>query len=296
MKTPYIYFGTKGYYYESDSGADQYIAGNSATSLTLAAAGMVPVDHTAGTANVSTSTDAFRIIVKSDGTESSAEMGSAYTTFFIDDEGNRNSTSGFVSTKPQAGNAVSLNAGAWGVASSGQITLIAYSADGTNGYLIDATDQWIIRELITATHGSSAASFGGVAAASTNAALYATPAIQQTGMFNMSNYLGCDPVDTSTAAVIGVDVDYTNGGTYEVEKTKIAFKAGSGAAALDYVVLTHAANKFKDICAAMESLRNGSYAKKAGGAYVFTELMSGNKTFWDNEFGIVGAHMVNTTL
>ena len=51
MKTTYVYFGQKGYYYESDSSADQYVAGDSATSLTLAAAGMVPVDHTAGTAN-----------------------------------------------------------------------------------------------------------------------------------------------------------------------------------------------------------------------------------------------------
>ena len=180
--------------------------------------------------------------------------------------------------------------------SSGVITLANFSTDNDHGYLIDAADQWIIREFINSGHGQKMAGFGGIASASTNAALYATPAIQQTGMFNMSNYLGCDPVDTSTAATIGVDVDYDNGGSYEVEKTKIAFKAGSGAASLDYVVLTHAANKFKDICAAMESLRNGSFAKNSDGAYVFTELMSGNKTFWDNEFGIVGCHMVNTTL
>ena len=179
---------------------------------------------------------------------------------------------------------------------SGVITLTNYSTDNDHGYLIDAADQWIIREVINTTHGSSQGSFGGVASQSTNAALYATPAIQQTGMFNMSNYLGCDPVDTSTAAEIGVDVDYTNGGSYEVEKTKIIFSGGDGGLTQDYAVITHAANKFKDICAAMESFRNGSYAKKAGGAYVFTELMTGRKTVWDNEFGIVGCHMVNTTL
>lgn len=178
--------------------------------------------------------------------------------------------------------------------SSGIITLTNYATDNNHGYLVDATDQWIIREYISSDHGQKMAGFGGIASASTNAALYATPAIQQTGMFNMSDFLGADPVDTSTAAVIGVDVDYDNGGTYEVEKTKLMFKGRDGGATQDYVVLTHAANKFKDILAAMESLRNGSYAKKAGGAYVFTELMSGNKTFWDDEFGIVGCHMVNT--
>lgn len=178
--------------------------------------------------------------------------------------------------------------------SSGVITLTNYTTDNDHGYLIDAADQWIIREYISGDHGQKMAGFGGIAAASTNAALYATPAIQQTGMFNMSNFLGADPVDTSTAAIIGVDVDYDNGGSYEVEKTKLIFKGRDGGTTQDYVVLTHAANKFKDICAAMESLRNGSYAKKAKGAYVFTELMSGNKTFWDDEFGIVGCHMVNT--
>ena len=41
--------------------------------------------------------------------------------------------------------------------------------------------------------------------------------------------------------VVGVDVDGT-----AVEKTKISFRGGDGGATVDYVVLTHAANKFKD--------------------------------------------------
>ena len=59
MKTTYIYFGQKGYYYESDSGADQYVAGDSATSLTLPVAGMVPIDHTRNPANTARSTDVY---------------------------------------------------------------------------------------------------------------------------------------------------------------------------------------------------------------------------------------------
>jgi len=62
MKTTYVYFGTKGYYYESDSSGDQEVGGDSATSLTLAGAGLLPVDHAHNTA--STSTDAYNIIIK----------------------------------------------------------------------------------------------------------------------------------------------------------------------------------------------------------------------------------------
>ncbi|WP_348717967.1 hypothetical protein, partial [uncultured Algoriphagus sp.] len=62
MKSTYIYFGTKGYHYESDANGDQYINGNSATALVKADSGLVPGNHTAGTANTSTSTDAYRII------------------------------------------------------------------------------------------------------------------------------------------------------------------------------------------------------------------------------------------
>jgi hypothetical protein len=282
----YVYFGKRSHFSHlaNTGGALQQ-----SDTLTAANFGIVPADFTAGT-----STDAARgieVLIHT-GEANGSTRGTAVSALL-------DVAKGTAFASPIAttviGDVSRMIWDATGI-SSGVITVANFGADGTNGYLIDATDQWVIRELISGTHGSSAASFGGVAAASTNAALYATPAIQQTGMFNMSNFLGADPVDTSTAATIGVDIDYDNGGTYEVEKTKLSFKGGDGGATVDYVVLTHAANKFKDICAAMESLRNGSYAKKAGGAYIFTNLMSGEKTFWDNEFGIVGAHMVNTTL
>ena len=64
MKTPYIYFGTKGYYYESDSSGDQEVGGDSATSLTLTGAGLLPVDHANGASDDSTSLDAYRIVIK----------------------------------------------------------------------------------------------------------------------------------------------------------------------------------------------------------------------------------------
>ncbi len=54
MKTTYIYFGQKGYYYESDASGDQEVGGDSATSLTLAGAGRLPIDHANGASDDST--------------------------------------------------------------------------------------------------------------------------------------------------------------------------------------------------------------------------------------------------
>jgi len=161
------------------------------------------------------------------------------------------------------------------VIASGVLQIRNFATDGTNGYLMNTANQIVVRELI----------------GSTNDALTDVPAIQQAGTFNMSMFLGADPVDTNTAAIVGVDIDGT-----ALEKTMLKFKGGDGGATNDYVVLTHAENKFKDICAAMESLRNGSYAKMGEGVYTFTDLINRGKTFWDNEFGIVGCHLVNTTL
>lgn len=174
---------------------------------------------------------------------------------------------------------------------SGVLTVDNFGDSGTNGYLIDATDQWIIREKI----------------GSTNDALSDVPAIQQAGCFNMSNFRGCDPVDTATAATIGVGITGIGaygtgtrsavGGTVsEIDQTKIIFDGGDGGATQDFIILTHTTGKFKDVCAAMESLRNGGNAKFGKGMYTFTDLMSGSLTFFDNELGIIGCHMVNTTL
>ena len=56
---------------------------------------------------------------------------------------------------------------------SGVLTIANFGADGTDGYLIDATDQWIIREYV----------------GSTNDALTDVPAAQQRATFNMRHYL-----------------------------------------------------------------------------------------------------------
>ena len=264
MKTPYIYFGTKGYYYESDATADQYLAGDSATSLTLAVAGMVPVDHTAGTANTSTSTAAYRILVKSDGTEASAEAGSAYTSFFYPIDGSIT----FVATKPQAGGVIELNAGAWGVASSGQVTFIAYSADGTNGYDIQADDKVFVEQI--ARHDST----GNGASATNLSSAHAYP---------MTAFLGANPV-----AYAG---EYWDGTA--LDQTDLHFLSTDGTGTDDIIRVIHTAGKYPDLVKTMEAIANcGIYNR----AVTFYDLdINGAETFaggptlsGQNDLGIVG--------
>jgi len=263
MKTTYIYFGQKGYHYESDGSGDQNVNDGA---LTRADHGLVPVDHTAGTANTSTSTDAYRIIIKSDGTEASAEMGSAYDTFFIDDEGVRNSQDGFVATKPQADNAVSLNAGAFGVSSTGTIAIVAYGTDGTNGYDVQDDDKLWVEQ--TAAHDSAGNGYGGVGA------MMAYP---------MSNFLGANPI-----AYAGVHWDGTN-----LDRTDLHFENSDGTGSDDIIVLVHTAGKYPEIVKTMEAIDNcGVY----GRAVTFYDLdINGAETFaggptlsGNNDLGIVG--------
>ena len=262
MKTTYVYFGQKGYHYESDGTADQYLAGDTATALTKAAAGLIPADHTAGTANVSTSTDAYRILVKSDGTEASAEAGSAYTGFFYPTDGSIT----FVATKPQAGGVIELNAGAWGAASSGQITFIAYSADGTNGYDIQADDKVFVEQV--AAHDAAGNGFGGVGG------MMAYP---------MSNFLGANPVALAW--------EYWNGDS--LDQTDLHFENSDGTGTDDIIRLIHTAGKYPDIVKTMEAIDNcGGYDR----AVTFFDLdINGIQTFaggptlsGNNDLGIRG--------
>ena len=236
--------------------------------LTAANFGIVPANFTAGA-----STDAARgieVVIRT-GEANDDTRGTAISALLDFSTG-----AAFAADVQDTviGDASHLTFPAMGIA-SGVLTIANFGADGTDCYLIDATDQWIIRETV----------------ASTNDALTDVPAAQQRATFNMRHYLGCDPVDTGTAAVVGVDVDGT-----AVEKTKISFRGGDGGATVDYVVLTHAANKFKDVAAAMEELANGDYHRTAAGIYTFTDLITsgGNKaTKQEIELGIVGCHMVN---
>lgn len=261
MKTPYIYFGQKGYHYESDSGADQYINGNSATALTRGASGLVPGDHTAGIGNTSTSTDAYRILIKSDGTEASAEAGSNYTEFFYPTDGSIT----FVATKPQAGGVIELNAAGWGAASSGQLTVVAYT-DTANGYDIQDNDKVWVEQV--AAHDQAGNGYGGAGAA------FAYP---------MSSFLGANPAALAWEHWDGTALDQTD--------LHFLHQGGGGTNAIIRVI--HTAGKYPDLVKTMEAIANcGIYNR----AIAFYDLdINGNEYFAggpslssQNDLGIVG--------
>ena len=193
-------------------------------------------------------------------------MGSAYDTFFIDDEGTRNSQSGFVATKPQAGNAVALNAGGWGVSSSGTIAIIAYGTDGTNGYDIQNDDKLWVEQI--AAHDAAGNGFGGVGG------MFAYP---------MSNFLGANPI-----AYAGVHWDGTN-----LDRTDLHFENSDGTGSDDIIVLVHTAGKYPDIVKTMEAIDNCGVYDRAITFYDLdingTETFAGGPTLsGNNDLGIVG--------
>ena len=262
MKSTYVFFGQKGYFYETDSGADQYINGNSAAVMVLADSGLVPADHTAGIANTSTSTDVYRILIKSDGTEGSDECGTNYTSFFYPTDGSIT----FVAKRPQAGGVIELNAAGWGAASSGQLTVVAYGGDGANGYDIQDDDKVWVEQV--AAGDAAGNGFGGAGAA------FAYP---------MSNFLGANPVTYNGEHWDGTALDQTD----------LRFISRDGTGTEDIIRLIHDAGRYPDICRTMIAIANcGVYDR----AITFYDLdMNGNETFaggpslsGHNDLGIKG--------
>jgi len=261
----YVYFGKRSHFSHLSNGNQ-----NSDT-LSTTNFGIVPANR-AYNDGLTEAAVGIEVFIRTLGAAASTR-GSAYTNDFVSGAA-FTAGSDATATTSEIGDVTKLVPAGY-VIDTGVLQIRNFATDGVNGYLINAADQIVVRELI----------------GSTNNALTDVPAIQQAGTYNMANFLGADPVDTATAAVVGVDVDGT-----ALEKTKLVFKGGDGGATQDQIIITHAANKFKDICAAIESLRNGSHAKMGKGFYVFTDLINGGKTFFDNEFGIVGCHLINTTL
>jgi len=268
----YVYFGKRSHFSCLANGSVQ-----ASDALTAANFGIVPADFTAATAT---------------------EFAQGYEIFIQTKEAN-GSTRGTALTAlgdaltgvVKAGNAAAkattiiddvtrLKFDTVGM-SSGALTVANFGADGTDGYLVDAADRWIIREKI----------------GSTNDAMSDVPAINQALCINMANFISADPVDTATAATVGIGIIGGNadglGGTIaDIDQTLLSFKSVKGDATNDTILLTHTSGAYKDVCIAMEELANGTYHRQSKGYYTFTDLMSGNKTIWDNRLGIIGCSMI----
>ena len=247
MKTTYVYFGQKGYLYETDSGADQTINGGS--TLTLADHGMVPIDHTRNIANVSTSTDAYRIVIKA-ATSAASTRGANFTHDFVTGAA---FTAGAdaTATTSEIGDVTELNADSWGV-SSGVITIANFSTDGDNGYLIGDNDKFWVEQV--ARHDAA----GNGPSASNLSSAFAYP---------MTSFLGANPVEYAGEHYDGTALDQTD----------LHFLKTDGTGDDDIIRIIHTAGKYPDIVKTMEAIANcGVYNR----AITFYDLdINGVETF-----------------
>ena len=270
MKQTYIYFGQKGYLYELDSdGADQTINGGS--TLTLAAHGMVPGNHTRAeddpadaTQGNDTSIDAYRIVIKA-ATSAANTRGTAYTHDFVTGAA---FTAGAdaTATTSEIGDVTELNnSDAFGV-SSGVITIVNYATDNPHGYLIGNNDKFWVEQV--AAHDAASNNYGGVGGS------FAYP---------MSNFLGANPV-----AYAGEHYDGT-----ALDQTDLHFVGRLGDGTDDIIRIIHTAGKYPDLCKTMEAIDHCGIYNRAVTFYDLDKL--GNETFaggpslsGKNDLGIVG--------
>lgn len=241
MKTTYIYFGQKGYYYESDSSGDQEVGGDSATSLTLAGAGLLPVDHAHNTA--STSTDAYNIIIKA-ATGTTGDRADDNLTDFL------TGAAFAAAANPAAGDVTALRAKDWDVANTSQVTVI--TASGSVGYDIQNNDKLWLEQV--ARHDAA----GNGPSASNLSSAFAYP---------MANFMGANPV-----AYAGEHYDGT-----ALDQTDLYFLKSDGTGGTDIIRIIHTANKYPDLVKTMEAIANcGIYNR----AVTFYDLdINGLETF-----------------
>jgi hypothetical protein len=256
----YVYFGKRSHFSCLANGSVQV-----SDALTAANFGIVPADFTAATATEEA--QGYEIFIETKQANASTR-GTALTA--LKDVVTGAAFTGGATTV--ISDVTRLKFDTVGMA-SGVLTVANFGADGTDGYLVDATDRWIIREKI----------------GSTNDALSAVPAINQAVCLNMANFISADPVDTATAATVGIGI--IDGAVVDIDQTRLSFKSVKGDATNDTILLTHKSGAYKDVMIAMEELANGMYHRKGKGYYTFTDLMSGGKTIWEDRLGIIGCSM-----
>ena len=149
MKTTYVYFGQKGYYYESDSSGDQEVGGDSATSLTLAGAGLLPVDHANTASDDSTSLDAYRIVIKAAAGTTGDRANDNLNDFLT-------GAAFAAAAIPAAGDVTVLRRKDYDVANTSQVTII--TASGAVGYDIQNNDKLWLEQV--AAHDSAGNGYG----------------------------------------------------------------------------------------------------------------------------------------
>ena len=237
MKTPYLYFGRKGYYAQAGVAPTSNVA--ALTAITNANGGMLPIDK-ANT--VVPSTRGFRVLHKAVDAVDDAR-GTDYTTDFVTGELFA-STTAWATTKNQddiqAGQVTNLSDAAAFISASQVITIGDNTAtggtvgsDATNGIVMTTNDFVYVEEFQFNA---------GVLPIATLGADLCVPA---------TSLIGIEPLAYTAGG--GVHYDGT-----ALDKTRLIFKSGDADRTVDTVDIIHTGDKFKALCDAMEDLTNST--------------------------------------
>lgn len=237
MKTPYLYFGRKGYYAQAGVAPTSNVA--ALTAITNANGGMLPIDKAN---SVVPSTRGFRVLHRAVDAVDDAR-GTDYTTDFVTGELFASATAWGAAKNQddiQAGQVTNLSDAAAFISSSQVITIGDNTAtggtvgsDATNGIVMTANDFVYVEEFQFNA---------GVLPIATLGADLCVPA---------TSLIGIEPLAYTAGG--GVHYDGT-----ALDKTRLIFKSGDADRTVDTVDIIHTGDKFKALCDAIEDLTNST--------------------------------------
>ena len=270
MKTPYIYFGTKGYFNTPGVAPTSNVAAMATFSIDTA--GLL----TAVKANTVATTDLGYRVVHVAGDQVDDTRGTAYTNDFVTGalfnvagDSDHNQDDKFIGDVTElTGTSAYLSGAANGVITVGDNVASGTAGVVATGMLMTTNDTVVIEQ--TKRHDTA----GNGAAAGELSSCYAYP---------MTSFLSADPVAYGKTHYDGTVLDQTD----------LRFLKSDGTGGIDEIRLIHTAGKYPDIVKTMTALNNcGIYDR----AITFYDLdINGAETFiggpslsGNNDLGIVG--------
>ena len=241
MKTPYLYFGRKGYYAQAGVAPTSNVA--ALTAITNANGGMLPIVKAN---SVDPTTLGYRVVHKAvDAVDD--KRGTDYTTDWVTGELFSSATAWDADKNAddiQAGQVTNLtSASAYIVGSGDQVVTVGDNvAAGTAGTVATG---------ITMTTNDTV----WVEEFSFNAAVLPIATIGADACFPATSLIGIEPLayTAGAGAKAGTHYDGTS-----LDKTRLIFKSGDADRTVDTVDVVHTGAKFKEVCEAMEDLCNST--------------------------------------
>jgi len=266
MKTPYLYFGRKGYYAQAGVAPTSHVA--ALTAITNANGGMLPIVK-ANT--VDPTTLGYRVLHRAVSAVDD-KRGTDYTQDFVTGDLFSSATAWDADKNAddiQAGQVTNLTGvSAYTVGSGDEIITIVDNNDGSGGNIATGITMTTSDTVYVEEFAFNAA----VLPIATIGADLCVPARALTGI---------EPIAYTDGAGANAGLHYDGTG---LDATRLYFKSGDGGYAVDTVDLLHTGDKFKEVCEAMEDICNSTVYDKA----VKVHYLDVNGQFLHNAFSSRG--------